>query len=342
MSCQSQPSAAAEAGQKNGISRLSIKKAYVIGLGLAIGGTAATAGTYFLLSRANAGKTAWRVVEGLADKKSGGATTLLPATTITTTPVSIPNSGMVGVRKFPLSNKMGNSRLAEVVERAFQTDRVTNLLSAGDKGSATVPVSQSTIRALSPGDDEKKSSPLLPDKPTPASIEQEPVELTMPAHGRLPGAKRIRSPLRMAVGVNRQRGTIYNRINNGFVLFQRNRRGEYEETGLAISPALAVTGLSKDKGIQYKEDTSRWGILHTPSGRMVSGRVEDEQLVDGWPFKNPDEATMVGRMLASTDDWTRDLEDLTRSQVRCKDDLIEQYMGRAQQSHHEDDIDEGA
>jgi hypothetical protein len=218
---------------------------------------------------------------------------------------------------------------------------MTNLLSAGDKGSATASVSQSNTRTLSPGDDEKNPSPLLPDKPATASIEQEPVELTMPAQGRLPGAKRIRSSLRMAVGVNRQRGIIYNRINNGFVMFQRNRRGEYVETGLAILPALAVTGLSKDKGIQYKEDTTRWGILHIPSGRMVSGRMEDGQLMDGWPFKNPYDATMAARMLASVDDWTQELDDLTHAQVRRKDTLINQYTGRAQQSRQEDEMDEG-
>lgn len=309
----------------------------MIGLGIAIGGTATAAGTYFLFSRANAGKTAGRIVQGLTDKKNGVATALLPATTSTTVPMSIANNTVVETGKFLLSNRIGNKRLAEVVERVLQTDRLTHLLNAGDKGPTPASVAQSNISALSPGNDEKNPSLLLPDKSAPASIEQEPVELTMPAQGQLPGAKRIRSPLRMAVGVNRQRGIIYSRINNGFVLFQRNRRGEYEETGLAISPALAVIGLSKDKGIQYQEDTARWGILHIPSGRIVSGRMEDEQLVDGWPFKNPDEATMIGRMLASMNDWTRDLEDLTRSQVKRKDELIDQYTGRAQQSCQEDD-----
>jgi hypothetical protein len=125
------------------------------------------------------------------------------------------------------------------------------------------------------------------------------------------------------------------------MLFQKNRRGEYEETGLAIAPALTVTGLSRDKGIEYTEDQTRWGILHIPSGRMVSGHMEDEQLVDGWPFRSPDDATMVGRMLASTDDWTQELDNLTRSQVRRKDALIGKYTKRTQERDYKE-ADDGA
>lgn len=126
-------------------------------------------------------------------------------------------------------------------------------------------------------------------------------------------------------------------------MFERGRRGEYEPTGLAISPALAVTDVDKKKGIvQYGEDTSRWGILHIPSGRMVSGRMEGGQLVDGWPFKSPDDATMAARMLARTDDWTEELDNLSRAQIKRKDDLIDQYIGREQRPPKlDEDEDEG-
>lgn len=339
MSCQSQPAAAAEAGQKNGISRLSSKKAYMIGL--AIGGTAAAAGTYFFLSRTNAGKTAWRAIEDFADKKNGVASNRLTVTTSTTALVSVACNGAVVVADSPVGNGTDNNRLTNVAMRALQTNRVTDLLTAGD-AVITPAASQSNIRALSPAREEEVTTPpISPDKPGLTSIEPEPVELTMPENGKLPGAKRFRSSLRMALGVNGRGGTIYGKIDHGFVLFQQNKRGQYEETGLAIAPALTVTGLSRDKGIQYQEDTTRWGILHVPSGRMVSGHMEDGQLVDGWPFKNPDDATVVGRMLANTDNWTQELDDLTHLQMRGKEDLISKYARQTQQRRHEE-TDKGA
>ena len=396
MSCQSQTTAAAEAGQKSGgIPRSSSKRAYAIGLGIAVGGTAAAAGTYLLLSRTNAGKTTWRVMENLADKRSGtspgplstaaSSSALVPAfPTREISPLDNPRSrhlltDIIMIREtLSLSNPGGTRLLADVAEKALRTDTASRLLSA--KGSTTAPGSQSNLLLpdgrgeeksdtstlastttpdqveptgqtqgkplrvdgdhLSQVRKDKKKLPSLSDKPAPA-IRQAPVALIMPAQGRLPGAKRIQSPLRMAVGVNDRRGIIYQKISNGFVMFERGRRGEYEPTGLAISPALAVTNVDKKKGIvRYGEDTSRWGILHIPSGRMVSGRMEGGQLVDGWPFKSPDDATMAARMLASTDDWTEELDNLSRAQIKRKDDLIDQYIGREQRRPQLDE-DEG-
>jgi hypothetical protein len=231
--------------------------------------------------------------------------------------------------------------LTDIVTSTLRTDTITNLLTAGGEIPATTSIaSPSNPLALLPGREETITPPSS-GKLGPASIEREPVELIMPARGNLPGAKRVHSPLRIALGVNKRQGTIYGRINNGFMLFQKNRRGEYEETGLAIAPALTVTGLSRDKGIEYTEDQTRWGILHIPSGRMVSGYMEAEQLVDGWPFKSPDDATKVGRMLASADDWTQELDNLTRSQLRRKDTLIGKYTKRAQERDYKE-TDDGA
>jgi hypothetical protein len=279
---------------------------------------------------------------GFADKKRGVATSLLLPTTIETTALTpVAGSDAIVVVKPPVGNRAGNSSLTNAVTSALRTDLVTNILTAGGESPTTTStVSPPNPLALSPGREETATSPSS-SKPGPTSIEREPVELIMPARDNLPGAKRVNSPLRMALGVNRRQGTIYGRINNGFVLFQKNRRGEYEETGLAIAPALTVISLSRDKGIEYTEDQTRWGILHIPSGRMVSGHMEDEQLVDGWPFKNPDDATMVGRMLASANDWTQELDNLTRSQVRHKDALISKYTKRAQERDYKE-TDDGA
>jgi hypothetical protein len=139
---------------------------------------------------------------------------------------------------------------------------------------------------------------------------------------RRPDTRLFPTAVKVALGENEQ-GIIFGKVSNGFALLKSAGRNGYDETGLAIVPSVQATGI-KNGAIECREDPSRWGIVHTPSGRMVSGREVDGQLVDGWPFKNPEEAAYIGGVL-SGQDWARDLEDIPPAQVAQKEAIMDRY-----------------
>lgn len=127
----------------------------------------------------------------------------------------------------------------------------------------------------------------------------------------------VMSKVAVALGENR-RGVV----DHGLVLLREGRDG-YEETGLAITPAV-VASKGPEGDIELREDLTQWGIVHTLSGRMVSGRMVSGSLRDGWPYRTPEEATFIASVLARQD-WTRDLGEITADQVAQKEATLSRY-----------------
>jgi hypothetical protein len=57
---------------------------------------------------------------------------------------------------------------------------------------------------------------------------------------------------------------------------------------------------------------------------MVSGRMVDGSLKDGWPYSTVEEATFIASVLARQE-WTRDLDEITADQVAQKEATLRQY-----------------
>ncbi|MFN8459281.1 MAG: hypothetical protein U0401_32290 [Anaerolineae bacterium] len=111
-------------------------------------------------------------------------------------------------------------------------------------------------------------------------------------------------------------------VDHSLVLLREGRDG-YEETGLAVTPAV-VASKGPEGDIELREDLTQWGIVHTLSGRMVSGRMVNGSLRDGWPYQTPEEATFIASVLARQD-WTRDLSEITADQVAQKEATLNRY-----------------
>lgn len=117
----------------------------------------------------------------------------------------------------------------------------------------------------------------------------------LPAERRAP-TKLIGSRIGVLAGQNDQ-GQPVRLAVNGYVVLRENGA----DTGLAVTPALRVTG---DGGVE--EDTQRWWLTHIPSGKHIPG---------AGAYGQKEEAELLAGVLAQID-WTRDEDELTADEIR--------------------------